>query len=188
MKKLLIVLSIVITSFTALAFATPTTSTLDDTPQERKAKRHAAEEASVGEMKAALAEQSFVFYPTSYTLPYQDPVMVYNRTNLYLNFYPTDLDINLPFQFQTGRAIDFDAALIKYSDYTVKAAGKDGVNFIVTAELNNVSNTSFSAGFEDQDVNLDIHILINVASRVAFLTITPDFSAAVTYQGTIVLH
>ncbi len=190
MKRLIIVMAAIALSISAFAISKTNPSEAQErlTPQERKAKREAAQEAAIGEMKAAIAEQSFVFYPTSYTLPYQNPVMTYDRSDLYLNIYPEDLDINLPFKLLQSRASDFDASLVDYSDYTVKAAGKDGVNFIVTLQLNNVSNTNFSASFDDQDINLNIHLHVNVSNRVAFLTITPDFSPSITYQGTIALN
>ncbi len=178
MKKLLILLSALVLSGTMIAVTANTTAS------DRKAKREAREVQNIGEMKAALATQSFTFYPNSYTLPYQNPVETYGTTDLYLVFYPEDIDINLPFEVNQGKEFRFDSQFVKYQDYKV-AATKQTNSYIVTAHLSNVSNMGIDADLTNQAMNIGIHINVNVATGSAYMTLTPDFSAAVTYRGTI---
>ncbi|MFI3299750.1 MAG: hypothetical protein R3Y49_08115 [Rikenellaceae bacterium] len=158
------------------------------TTAERKAKREANQAQAIGLMKAALAEQSFCFYPDSYTLPYQNPVELFtSSTQYYLSFYPNDLDIILPFELQNEQKLVFDSQLTPYENYDVKTTSKP-MQYIITAQLKNVSSNSFNAPLDSQAINLSIHISVNISTGTAYMTITPDFSAAVVYEGTIRPH
>ncbi len=186
MKKtffFLFVAALVASVTLASAFASPDDS--NPKQEERRAKREARKALAVDQMKAALAQQSFDFSPLSYSLPYGNTVMLNSTYGLnYLDFTPENLDVNLPFELQNNQKFNLDSQLTPYDDYTVKM-DKDGMNCTITAELNNVSSNSFNAPLSSQGINLDIHISVNLLTGNAYLTITPDFSPAVTYQGTV---
>lgn len=188
MKKNILALCTVLVAG-ALVFAVASSVSTKSNPKAaaRKEKREARQQQAIDIMKAALATQTFTFYPSSYTLPYQNTVEVYDRSDLYLSFYPENLDISLPFELQNDKEFLFDASLVNYSDYSVKAT-KHPNNMIITAQLNNVSNTGFDSNFDNQNMNLGIHMSLNLATGSSFLTITPDFSAAVTYIGRVIAN
>lgn len=186
MKKIILTLSALtlLTTLSIFAINSANAEPKRLTVEERKAKREMRQQEVIGKMKAALAAQSFTFYPTSYTLPFETPNMLYGEAGLYLAFYPEDLDINLPFEINQGNEFTFDTQMADYEDYSVKAT-KHVNYYIVTAQLEDVSNMGIGSNLSDQDMNIGIHIGVNVATGNATLTLTPDFSAAVTYQGTI---
>ncbi len=186
MKKFLIAFCALVASST-MAFVFASTTSSSPTKEERQTQREARRAEAIDQMKAALATQSFTFYPTSYTLPYQNMVMTYDRTDVYLALYPTNMDISLPFEINQGREFLFTSQLTPYQDYKVKAT-KSSNNFIVSFQLENVSNSGMNTNFDTQSMNLGVHIMVNVLTGSAFMTITPDFSAAVTYEGNIVAN
>ncbi len=186
MKKIVFLLSVVL-CITSLSLVSASTSSTDESPtqQERREKRKARKELAADQMKAALAQQSFDFSPLSYSLPYGNTVMLNSSYGQnYLDFNPENLDIDLPFELQNSQEFTFSSQLTPYEDYTVKLS-KDGLSCTVTAELSGVSSNSFNAPLSSQSIDLDIHISVNLVSGSAFVTITPDFSPAVTYQGTV---
>ncbi len=186
-KPILTILTLLLTTALVFAVANSASSSASTQAAQRKAKREAREQTAIDNMKAALATQTFTFYPNSYTLPYQNPVQIFDRSDLYMSFYPEDLDISLPFELQNDKEFTFDASLLPYTDYAVKAT-KHPNNFIITAKLTNVSNTGFDSDFENQNMNIGIHIALSLSTGSAFVTLTPDFSAAVTYEGRIIAN
>lgn len=177
MKKLILA-AVALFAISSITMAqTPTKSA------ERKAARHAREIKSIDEMKADLGSRAFVFYPSSYALPFQNPVELYNFGYFYLDFYPESLDVYLPFAMNNNPAVSFSSAMVTYSAY--KVVQTEGNNYVVTAKLSNISNTLPTTSMAMQDMNLRIHLSVNVMSGAAMLTLTPDFSPAVTYQGVV---
>ncbi len=190
MKKLLLAIATLVICGAVSVLAAYTTSNSSNNPktQQRKEARAQKQQMVTEQLKAALASQSFTFSPTSYTLPYQSPVMLYSQSGTYyLSFYPESLDIMLPFELHQGEKFNFDSSLTPYSDYLVKST-KTADYYTVTATLNNVSNMGFDSNLSNADFNVDIHLSVSAVSGTAFLTLTPDFSPAVTYQGSIMTH
>lgn len=175
MKKIILT-SLALIVISSMALAQPSAKAND-----RKAARQTREIQAVDQMKSYLATQSFVFYPSSYTAPYQNPVELYNFGYYYLDFYPKSLDIYLPFTINNGPVVEFSTMMSPYSAY--KVVHTEGYNYVITARLTNVSNALPTNSFSMQDMNLNIHISVNIMSGIATLTISPDFSASVTYQG-----
>ncbi len=178
MKKIFIALAIITMGTSAISFAQSTT------PEQRQQRRQQRQEESIGLLKEALAEQTFVFYPQSYTLPYQNPVQIYSSGSYYIDFYPESFDMNVPFEINGGQPFTFNTSLSNYSNYTVTNTG-DGVNFIITAQLDNISNSNMGAGFDAQNINLQFHMSVNLLSANAIISIYPNFSAPISYQGTV---
>lgn len=177
MKKIILT-SIALIVVSSMAMAQPSSKAI-----ERKAAREAREMKALNEMKADLGTHSFVFYPSSYTMPYQNPVELYNFGYYYLDFYPQSLDVFLPFAINNGPTVEFSSMMTPYSAY--KIVHTDGNNYVITARLVNVSNALPMTSIEMQDMNLGVHISVNIMSGAATLTLTPDFSPAVSYQGVL---
>lgn len=179
-------------NFTKLALLLITTAAIftvhasSEKANLRKEKREQQKQLTIEKTKAAIAEQNFNFYVQSYSLPYESPVQVNISGKYYLDFYSQDVAIDLPMKLSFQSNYIFSNMSMPYSDFTVKDTG-DGVNYIITAKLNNVSNNNVNTSIEDQGVNLGIHMTVNTLYRNATLTITPDFAASTTYQGSIII-
>ncbi len=183
MKKFLTIAIILVSSLVLI-----TVNANNDKAELRKQKREQQQQITKEKMKAAIAQQMFYFYPRTYAMPYSNPVNIDSQGEYYLDFYPSDVIINLPMELGQQSQYVFYNSGAQYSDYTVKDNG-DGVNYTITAQLRNVSNSNMGgAAFDlnDQNVNLGIHLSINILYGNAYLTITPDFAAPTTYQGTII--
>ncbi len=186
MKKTLIILASAILCTTVCVAAVSSARSVVKA-QERKEIRAQKQQQEIEKLKAALAQRTFNFYATSYSFPYKNPILLTSGMQYFLDFYPQDVDIYLPFELNQSPAFTFDTSLQPYTNFQIKESTdkRDPYTYIITAQLRNVSNNGIDITMQNQNINLGLHLSVNIATGNAYLTLTPDFSPAVTYQGIV---
>lgn len=175
MKKLLLAIAMI--AITTTSFAQKS---------EREQKREARQQATEAQMKAALASQNFTFTPYFFTPPYQSSMpLTYGPAN-YVEVYPSNLSLMLPFTVGTPNPMPNIRKLtldnVKYT-YSVKLS--DNGRYIVIINLVNVSNINVGPNLQLQNINLTLHFDISAISGQTFLTVSPDFGPSTSYSGTV---
>lgn len=179
MKKLF--LAVVLVALTGSAFA----QTKADV---RKEKREARVEQTIAQLKAAVVGQNFTFIPTTMMLAYKDPINLGSTSMTpFVDIAPGDMTVNLPFSMQmfqpNSKVFDLYLPGVPYT-YSVKQG--QGNTYNIVMNLTNVSNQGgFKPSISTQNINLGIHLSVDVRSGYATMTVTPDFGAPTVYTGTI---
>lgn len=162
----------------------------------QKAQKSAREQARAArqvemtdQLKAALAAQAFTFTPFTYTAPYQGIVTLNSGAQTYLEVYPQDISVMIPFAVGVPSPMSqrqttmLNMPSVPYT-YSVKATNDN--RYIVTIWLKDVSSENFGAtNMALQGMNLMLHFDISAFSGQTTLTITPDFAPASIYTGIV---
>lgn len=175
-KKIFTVLLLVV-AFSANSFA-------QSRKEIRKAERAAREAAYVASMTEAVRSASFSFSADylSSGAAQRVPITRGYRT---VNVAPDLLNVKLPY-FTTSKAIGSPRLIdFQTSDYTYSFDNEKGT-FHVNIKVDNINNNQSSRN--PQSGTFLLHFMIVASTGSATLTITPNFTAPITYTGAILLN
>lgn len=175
-KKILTILLLAVVS-TANSFA-------QNRKEIRKAERAAREAIYIASMTEAIESASFSFSADylSSGAAQRVPITRGYRT---VNVMPDLLNVKLPY-FTTSKAIGSPRVIdFQTSDYTYSFDNQKGV-FHVNIKVDNINNNQSSRN--PQSGTFLLHFTIVASSGSATLTITPNFTAPITYTGAILFN
>lgn len=171
--------------FLAIALVAMTSAAMAQTSNSA-AQREARQRAVVAKLTNAILTQNFTFTPYSFTPAYSSAILLNGGPINYVDVAPGNLSLMIPFTVGTPAPLPVIRQLLLESvSYTSTVKEVENGRYIVVIWLTNVSNVNVGPNMKLQNINLTLHFDISPSNGQTFLTISPDFSAASSYSGTV---
>ncbi|MFI3295309.1 MAG: DUF4251 domain-containing protein [Rikenellaceae bacterium] len=169
--------------------ATSTSVAQKLTHQQRVEQREEKQQAYTAKIKEAFAQQRFTFIAMQMQTNF-GPITTVPGVNDYIDVYPSDLDVNLPYQSTYFTTIIRNEIYFTTISYTFDVQySSDGKSAFVDIQAKNVIDMQTTDGMDASQGNLNysIRMQVSMLSGAATVTITPTFGNQMQYIGTLQL-